>query len=110
MLGVGIRLCGGIKMQNRWVSAIIAGILSLPCHSKTIAEMPNGGGGKVVLTDGICSDNKNYLAYSYMNGQPNLFGCWAYDDSGVHIRWTDGDFRTYPYHYWKLNDKPKTNL
>lgn len=101
---------GVMKMKNRLIAVAFGAILSLPCHAQTIAESVNKGGGKMVLTNEKCNDKKNYLAYSYMNGQPNLWGCWAYDDSGIHIRWYDGDFRTYPYDYWILNEKLNNNL
>lgn len=95
-------------MQNRLTSAILAGIFALPCYAKTIGETNNGSGGKIVITNELCNDNKHYLAYSYANGQPNLFGCWVHDDSGIHIRWYDGDIRTYPYQYWKIQDTKPT--
>jgi len=58
------------------------------------------GGGKIVLTDEFCNDNKNHLAYTQMSGASTLLGCWTHDDSFVHIRWYDGDLRSYSYENW----------
>lgn len=73
---------------------------SLTANAKVIAESANKGGGKLVLTDEFCNDNKNRLAYSQMSGMPTLLGCWANDDSFIHIRWYDGDLRSYTYDTW----------
>lgn len=97
MLGVGIRLYGGIKMQNRWVSAIIAGILALPCYAATY-ETDNEGGGKIVLTDREC---KNYpplrSMYAYHSTGVYMDGCWAIIDGKVHVYYHQSkERRVYP--------------
>lgn len=71
-------------------------------QAKVIAEMLNKGGGKMVVSDEICNDGKNRLAYTVMSGMPTLMGCWSYDDSHIHIRWYDNDLRSYPIEYWVL--------
>jgi len=74
----------------------------LNAQAKVIAESANKAGGKMVLTDEFCNDNKNKMAYSVMNGAPTLMGCWAVDDSYVHIRWYDNDLRSYPLQNWVI--------
>lgn len=85
-------------------------VLSSLCHAKSIAEMPNKGGGKVIITNELCRDKVNHLAYSYMAGQSTLGGCWVNDEIGIHIKWYDGDLRFYPYENWKMIESKETNL
>lgn len=77
-------------------------VASMTANAKTIAESKNKGGGKIVLTDEICSDNKNLLAYSQVANASTLLGCWLTDDNFIHIRWDDGDLRSYPYNAWVM--------
>lgn len=88
---------------------LIAMLFSLNAEAKVIAESANKGGGKIVLTDEYCNDGSHKLAYSQMSGYPTLMGCWATDESFVHVRWYDGDLRSYPYSNWVLkNPAPNT--
>lgn len=76
-------------------------------QAEPIAETKNMGGGKIVLTNDKCTNSNAFIAYSVMPNQPTLTGCWANDDEYIHIKWSDGDLRSYPYNGWyMLNKKP----
>ena len=95
------------------IKYIVMGLLlaaSLNAEAKVIAEMTNRGGGKIVITNDLCNDNKNYLAYTTSNEIGTMMGCWAYDESFIHIRWYDGDLRSYPIEAWVLKEKIKGTL
>lgn len=68
------------------------------------ATMNNKANGKLVLTSDTCAKYPTmYLAYSSMPNSPTLWGCWYSDKIYVHIRWDDGDYRTYPLEWWTVN-------
>lgn len=84
-------------MQNRWVSLILAGVLTLPCYAATY-ETDNEGGGKIVLSDREC---KNYPAlramYAFHSTGVYLDGCWAMIDGKVHVIYNQTrERRVYP--------------
>lgn len=88
---------GGIKMKNKALSAILAGILSLPCYA-AIYEADNDGGGKIVLTEREC---KGYPAlkfmYAYHGSGVYMDGCWAIIDGKVHVYYHQSkERRVYP--------------
>lgn len=89
---------------------LIALFLPIIGNAKAVAELRNNGGGKIVLTDEFCNDRRFKLAYSQMNNASTLLGCWAMDNSFVHIRWYDGDLRSYPLEYWNLVDQVKPTM
>ena len=75
----------GLKMQNRWVSLILAGCFTLPCYAKTF-ETSNTGGGKIVLTDRECQGFAPLKkAYAYISSGLTVEGCWGYIDNKVHV-------------------------
>ena len=90
------------RVKMKYLIGISALFMALSVQAKVIAESSNKGGGKMVVTDELCNDGKNKMAYSVMNGAQTLMGCWAYDDSYIHIRWYDGDLRSYPLENWIL--------
>lgn len=62
----------------------------------TAAYLQNQAGGQIVLTDTLCSGaGTTYMAYSSIPGRQTIWGCWFSDQVNVHIRWNDGDFRSY---------------
>jgi len=84
-------------------------IVSSTVQAESLFETYNKAGGKIVLTDELCRDNKHKLAYSMMDGADTLLGCWSADSSYVHIGWYDGSLRSYPYGIWNYTAKTKPN-
>ena len=94
-------------MRN--IILLMAALLSITAEAKVIAETPNQGSGKIVLTDEACRQKGYKLAYTQMSGYSTLLGCWSSDDSFVHIMWYDNDLRSYPMDTWYLPEtKPNT--
>jgi hypothetical protein len=85
-------------------------IVSSTVQAEALFETNNKAGGKIVLTDEVCRDNKHKLAYSMMDGSDTLLGCWSADSSYVHIGWYDGSLRSYPYGIWNYTSKTKPTL
>ena len=75
-------------------------MLPIVAFGGVVAETNNNIGGKIVLLSEKCENGTSYLAYSVANGQSTLIGCWAMDESHIHIKWSDGDIRSYPMHVW----------
>ena len=94
--------------MNKWL--VIALFLPIIGNAKPIAETRNQGGGRIILTDELCNDGKFKLAYTQMNGASTLLGCWGMDNTFVHIRWYDGDLRSYPLEGWRLIDQVKPTM
>lgn len=94
--------------MNKLLCALL--LLPLAVVAKPVAETSNQGGGRIVLTDDYCNDGKFKLAYSQMNGASTLLGCWGVDNTFVHIRWYDGDLRSYPLEGFRLIDAVKPSL
>jgi hypothetical protein len=96
----------GVSMNKLLV--VIGLVMSLNVQAKAVVEAANQGGGKLVLTDEFCNDNQHKLAYSQTNTTSTLFGCWTGDGKFIHIRWYDGDLRSYPYEIWQVINNPMT--
>ena len=73
--------------------------------AESIAYLANKGGGRIVITDEACSNQKGKIAYT--TGDSNtILGCWFIDDLYVHIVWADdGKMRSYPLENWILMPK-----
>jgi len=73
--------------------------------AESIAYLANKGGGRIVITDEACSNQKGKIAYT--TGDSNtILGCWFIDDLYVHIVWSDdGKLRSYPLENWTLMPK-----
>lgn len=79
--------------------AFVSGI----AQADIAATLNNKGGGKLVLTNDVCANYPTmYLAYSSIPNRQTLWGCWYSDKIYVHIRWDDGDYRTYPLEWWTI--------
>jgi len=91
---------------------LLASLLLVCCsaEAKIVAESLNQSGGKMVLTTEKCTNSTGYVAYSVMENNPTLLGCWLNDDDFIHIRWSDGDLRSYPYNVFIIKDKPKSTM
>jgi hypothetical protein len=89
---------------------ITLAFIPVMAHSEALFETPNKGGGKIVLTDDMCSDGKNRMAYSTHPQAETSMGCWAADRSNIHIRWDTGQLRSYDYNGWHdvRSKKPNT--
>ena len=74
-------------------------------QADTLATMGNAAGGTVILTDVPCKNGGGYYVYSQSPTASTQFGCWWSDDSMVHITWNDGDVRSYPINYFKVNSR-----
>lgn len=56
-------------------------------------EQPNNAGGKIVLADRVCEDDKYpglMAAYAYRANGGVTMGCWAVLDEMVHVSWNTG--------------------
>ena len=94
--------------MNKLLIALL--LLPLVATAKPIAETNNQGGGRIVLTNDKCNDPNFKLAYSQMNGASTLLGCWGMDNTFIHIRWYDGDLRSYPIEGFRMIEAVKPNL
>lgn len=74
----------------------------LTAQAKAVAELPNKGGGKIIITDEACRQQGYKLAYTQMNGAPTMLGCWGMDNKFIHIMWYDNDLRSYELEYWRV--------
>lgn len=65
---------------------------------EAVAELTNKMGGKIVLTESLCSNKTSRIAYTTDPGTNRTYtGCWAYDELFFHIRWDeDGAITSYP--------------
>ena len=73
--------------------------------AESIAYIANKGGGRIVITDEACSNQKGKIAYTTGNTD-TILGCWFIDDLYVHIVWSDdGKLRSYPLENWTLMPK-----
>jgi hypothetical protein len=84
-------------------------IIPVMAHAEALFETANKGGGKIVLTDEICSDGKNRMAYATHPEVETSMGCWAADRSNIHIKWDGGQLRSYDYSGWRDLRRGKSN-
>ena len=69
--------------------------------AEAIAQMPNEGGGYIVLTDDVCKhEGKVYKAlnriYSYTQQGYNNEGCYGVEDETIVAIWKNGTKMRYP--------------
>ena len=77
-------------------------IFSYNSHADTWTTT-NDGGGQIVLTQTVCSQNKNTsVVFSQLNNAKTMFGCWFVTDGFVMVTWSDGDIRSYPIEIFTL--------
>lgn len=73
-------------------------------YADIAATMRNKAGGYIALTSDVCSTSDTmFQAYSSMPNHSTMWGCWYSDTINVHIRWSDGDYRTYPLENWSVD-------
>jgi hypothetical protein len=87
-------------------------IFSQYSKAEAIAQMPNEGGGFIVLTDDECKhDGKVYKGlnrlYSYTQQGYNNEGCYGVEDQIVVAIWKTGTKMRYPISSFTLLKKAK---
>lgn len=88
-------------------------IVSQYSKAEAIAQMPNEGGGYIVLTDDLCKhDGKIYKPlnrmYSYTQQGYSNEGCYAVEDETVVAVWKTGNKMRYPLSSFSLFKKAKS--
>jgi hypothetical protein len=88
-------------------------IFSQYSKAEAIAQMPNEGGGFIVLTDDVCKhEGKVYKAlnrlYSYTQQGYNNEGCYGVEDQTVVAIWKTGLKMRYPISAFTLMNKAKS--
>jgi hypothetical protein len=73
-------------------------------HADVLAVAKNTANGVLALTDTPCEKKGQLVAYTTSDTSNTIFGCWFTDDSRIHIVWSTGDLRSYPYEGWELTD------
>ena len=85
---------------------------SLNANAEVLAEMLNGAGGHIALTNVPCANGtRTWVAYSYVKSGQSLLGCWVLEGPRVFIEWSDKDLRSYPANGFVLkSNEPKKYL
>jgi hypothetical protein len=88
-------------------------IVSQYSKAEAIAQMPNEGGGYIVLTDDVCKhEGKVYKGlnrfYSYTQQGYNNEGCYAVEDQTVVAIWKTGTKMRYAISAFSLINKAKS--
>lgn len=86
-------------MKSFFASLIL---VAAAAHAGVFATSKNSAGGILVLLDEKCGDRAGSIAYTQANGMRTIFGCWLWDGKMVHIRWDDGEIRSYPASIWTI--------
>lgn len=86
-------------------------LLVLPAilYAETVAWTEKSGGEMVVLTDQYCTGAGN-LAYLVSDYNNTVHGCWTKDDFLVHIRWDNGEYKSYTHTSFKQNTAKNKGL
>ena len=87
-------------------------IVSQYSKAEAIAQMPNEGGGYIVLTDDVCKhEGKVYKAlnriYSYTQQGYNNEGCYGVEDETIVAIWKNGTKMRYPISAFSSTKKAK---
>lgn len=92
----------------RKIAALLAALgFAGAAYAAIFAIGRNNAGGMMVLTDEKCNGSGGRVAYTELKDYPTLFGCWVYDGLMIHVRWNDGDVRSYPTDMWVIPNKGK---
>ena len=89
---------------------IALAMLPALAQAEALFETTNKGGGKIVLTDEYCNDNRYRLAYATHPDIETQMGCWTADNSSIHIKWYEGELRSYNYSGWVDLRKKKSRI
>jgi hypothetical protein len=87
-------------------------IITQYSKAEAIAQMPNEGGGFIVLTDDVCNyEGKVYKGlnrlYSYTQQGYSSEGCYGVEDETVVVVWKSGNKMRYPISSFTLTTKAK---
>lgn len=78
----------------------IALALLLVCSSvraELYLSAKNEGGGEIVLTTYTVASCEGLKAmYAMLPSGKTYYGCWAYVNDKIHVRYEDGERRVYP--------------
>lgn len=100
-------------MKKLTVSLVLCLSVLTNAKADTFATQPNNAGGKIVLTDEVCSHNgKTYdklnRAYNYTTAGYTGEGCWFMEDETIVVMWTDSNQKMrYPAANFTLSPKYK---
>ena len=88
-------------MKLKHIAIVTFMLLPAYAGAEAIANMPNEGGGMIVLTDDQCKhEGKVYKGlnriYSYTAQGHNSEGCYGIEDDTVVAVWTSGNKMRYP--------------
>lgn len=83
-------------------------IVAGAAQAGVFATLRNNAGGMMVLLDEKCSSGTGSIIYSMARDLPTQWGCWVYDGYMVHVRWADGEIRSYPGSAWTVNSQGKS--
>lgn len=89
-------------MKKLLLSLLLA---AAAAQAGVFATSKNTAGGMMVLLDEKCNDRAGYIAYTQASGAATIFGCWLFDGKMIHIRWSDGDVRSYPAENWTVEGR-----
>lgn len=82
---------------------ILAALLfCINAHAGEYFVTPTESGGEIVLTlqkANTCEDSL-YLMYVVKSNQSVVYGCWAYINDRVHVRYNDGTRKVYDTTGW----------
>jgi hypothetical protein len=74
-------------------------------HAETWLEMPNEGGGKILLLEDRCNKtDKGRIALATLPDGTTYNGCWFYYAETVHVFWKDGQRTTYEPRSFSLKE------
>jgi len=77
-------------------------LLCVNAHAGEYFVTPTETGGEIVLTNSKttnCGDNLMFM-YVVMANQSVVYGCWAYINDKIHVRYDDGNRRVYDTKGW----------
>ena len=70
-------------------------LISSLASAETWFEMPNKGGGKIVLLMNKCSNNSDSrVVIAHVPDGSNATGCWTYVAEMIIVVWDTGSIRT----------------
>lgn len=96
----------------RYIFLLVA-LISLPAYTKDIAFFKNQANGYVVLTDEVCTKDKEVFkelqrAYAFNDKGDSIEGCYyVTEKETVRLIWSNGKEKIYPVDAFKVFDQPK---
>ena len=96
-------------MKHKMKNLILAlSFVSLNANAEAIMWTSNTDGGKIVLTDELCSGNKAMIAYITGQKGETITGCWTNDSVSIHVMWSGKYLKSYDYTGWTIVKKDST--